>query len=102
MKWRLYEGYFRKEIARGRGVDAFRMYQSMSVRPLLAVLGMAYRPARWDFELRYIHEEFPPQIAEAVLRLCYVASPEELEGKHAEATVLFERTIARIVCVSLS
>jgi hypothetical protein len=96
MKYRLYHGFFRKELARGRPVDAFRMHLSMTVRPLISVLGMLHRPARWDFDLRYVAEELPPEAAAAIERLCYIPDPGAMEERFEEADALFERSLAAL------
>jgi hypothetical protein len=102
MRWRMYHGWFRKELARGRSVDAFAMYLALTVRPLLAVLGMRYRPTRWDFAFRYVREEFPPEVAAAVERLCYLPGPEALEARLTEAEALFEETVSALVSGGLT
>lgn len=90
MKWQAYRGWFRKELTRGRPTDAFTIYFYTALLPLLAILGMRYRPARWDFALRYVKEEFPPEVVE---RLCYVPGPAALEGRFAEADRLLQQTV---------
>jgi hypothetical protein len=96
MKWHAYRAWFRKELARGRPVDAFAMYFHTSVQPLLAILGMRHRPERWDFALRYLNEEFPADVARAVERLCYVPGPSALEERFAEADRLLQGTVAEL------
>src|SRR5688500_18417596 len=38
MRWRSHATFFRKELARGRHVDAFGFYVGLALRPLLSVL----------------------------------------------------------------
>ncbi|MGH9786253.1 MAG: hypothetical protein ACRD88_18960, partial [Terriglobia bacterium] len=96
MKWQIYHGQFRKELARGRTVDAFACHLFLTLQPLLAVLGMRYRPHRWDFGYRYFKEEMPPEIVEAVERLCYLQQPEFLEVRFAEADALLTATVREL------
>jgi predicted nucleotidyltransferase len=96
MKWRAYHGWFRKELARGRPTDAFAFYFHTALAPLLAVLGMRYRPSRWDFGLRYVRDEFPPEVADVLERLCYVPEPSALEERFAECDRLMERTVGEL------
>ena len=93
MKWQIYYGWFRKELARGRTMDAFAAHIGGSVRPLLNVLGMRYRPARWDFGMRYLKEDMPAPIVQTIERLCYVADPSLLEERFSEADRLFQETL---------
>jgi hypothetical protein len=96
MKWRIYHGQFRKEFARGRTVDAFACHLFFTLQPLLAVLGMRYRPHRWDFGYRYLKEELPSNVVEVIERLCYVQSPGSLEDRFAEADALFTKTVREL------
>lgn len=96
-KQALYYDFFAKELARGRSVDAWRMYQAYCVDPAVAALGMLHRPERWDFGLRYVHSDLPPEEALAVQRLCYVGTTEELSARAAEADALFRRTVVLLV-----
>ena len=96
LKWQAYHGWFRKELARGRGVDAFMMHLHLTVVPLLAVLNLRHRPHRWDFGFRYLKEELPADAVRTVERLCYVAGPEELEERFAEAERLLLATVGEL------
>jgi hypothetical protein len=93
MKWQAYYGWFRKELARGRALDAFVMHLYLTVIPLLTVLNMRYRPNRWDFGFRYLKEELPPDVVEVVERLCYMANPSVMESRFLEADRLLRTTL---------
>ena len=96
MKWQAYHGWFRKELGRGRDVDAFLMHLHLTVTPLLAVLNLRHRPHRWDFGFRYVREELPADAVRTVERLCYVAGPAELEERFAEAERLLLATVEEL------
>ena len=96
MKWRSHSDFFRKELARGRHVDAFGFYIGLCIRPLLAVLGMLHRPQRWDYGFRYVKEDMPADVVARLDRLLYVAEPELLEGRLVEATAMFEDAVAQL------
>jgi predicted nucleotidyltransferase len=93
MKWQAYYGWFRKELARGRAVDAFVAHLYLTVIPLLTVLNMRYRPNRWDFGFRYLKEELPPDVVKIVERLCYMADPTVMETRFSEADQLLRATL---------
>lgn len=96
MKWQIYHGWFRKELARGRTVDGFMMHLYLTVMPLLTILNMRYRPARWDFGFRYLKEELPLEVVEIVERLCYVLDPSALEERFSEADGLLRKTLKEL------
>jgi hypothetical protein len=96
MKWQAYRGWFRKEIARKRNTDAFAFYYSAALGPLVSVVGMVHRPTRWDFSLRYVRDEFPPDVAAALERLCYVPSPDALQERFAEAELLLTQSVEEL------
>ena len=96
MKWQAYHGWFRKELARGRSVDAFMMHLHLTVMPLLVVLNLRHRPHRWDYGFRYLKEELPAEAVRTVERLCYVAGPAELEERFAEAERLLLATVGEL------
>ncbi|MDQ3802402.1 MAG: hypothetical protein M3416_00880 [Acidobacteriota bacterium] len=96
LRFGMYHDYFRKELFRGRNIDAFRMYTAFCVQPVAAVLGMLYRPTRWDFGLRYLHEDLPPEETARVERLCFLERPEDMEAGMREAVKIFWRTVERL------
>lgn len=96
MKWQLHYGWFRKELARGREVDAFMVHLHATVLPLLTILNMRYRPNRWDFGFRYFKEELPATAVSIVERLCYVPNAPALEERFAEADQFFQTTLMEL------
>jgi hypothetical protein len=96
MRWQLYCRWFRKELARGRTVDSFMAYYNRTLKPLLVVLNLRYRPSRWDFGLRYFNEELPREIVSAVETLCYVPNPEGLEERFFAADRLLRTTVEEL------
>lgn len=58
--------YAEKELDRGRTLDAHWVHNAMVVAPLVALLGMVHRPLRFDFALRYLHEELPGDVVECL------------------------------------
>lgn len=96
MKWQLHYGWFRKELARGREVDAFMVHLHATVIPLLTVMNMRFRPNRWDFGFRYFKEELPAAAVEVVERLCYVPNAASLEERFAEADRFFQISLLEL------
>ena len=96
MRWRSHATFFRKELARGRSIDAFGFYVGLALRPLLSVLGMLHRPDRFDYGFRYVKEDMPADVVARLERLCYIPSPAALEERFAEADQLFNETVAEL------
>jgi hypothetical protein len=96
MKWRTHYGWFRKELARGRNVDAFGFYIGLSIRPLLAVLGMVHRPDRWDYGFRYVKEDMPAEAVARLQRVLYIPDPELLEERFTEANAMFDEAVTEL------
>jgi hypothetical protein len=96
MKWNAYYAYFRKELARGRTIDAFGFYVGLSLRPLLAVLGMVHRPDRWDYGFRYVKDEMPHDIFKQLEHICYIPDPSKLNERFAAAAQMFEEAVAEL------
>jgi len=96
MRWHLYCRWFRKELARGRTVDAFLAYYNRTLRPLLMVLNLRYRPSRWDFGLRYFNEEMPQEIVNVIETFCYVPNPAGLEERFSAADRLLRTTVEEL------
>ena len=51
-----------KELDRGHTVDAFAFYFNGMVKPLIELLGMIYRPFRFDFGFRYLSRSLPSDL----------------------------------------
>lgn len=70
-----------KEIDRGQAIDAMAFYNNGLLRPLVEVLGMIYRPYKFDFGFRYLHKHFPAELQNLVQDLTYVSDLADLSKK---------------------
>jgi predicted nucleotidyltransferase len=68
-----------KELARGRVLDARAMYDSMVVTPLVTLLGMRFRPLRFSFGRRYLHDELPADVAARLVALVHAPADGDLD-----------------------
>jgi hypothetical protein len=57
---------------------------------------MLHRPTRWDFGLRYLHDDLPPDEAARVERLCFIKEPAEMEARAEEASNIFWNAVDRL------
>jgi len=80
-----------KEIDRGQAIDALAFYQNGLVRPLVEVLGMIHRPYKYDFNLRYLHKHFPPELQQLIMDLNFVGNFADLPAKILKADEAFAK-----------
>ncbi len=86
---RLLGNFVRKELLRGRPLDALAFYQGLMLRPLIELLRIRHDPRRRDFGGRYLHSDLPPAVVERVQRLSFVSSAADLEEKERSARERF-------------
>lgn len=81
-----------KELARGRPLDAYGFYQAL-LRLLLEVMGMQYRPDRFDFGWRYVETDLPRQERALLAHLAFVADDDALKRRADELAQELERRL---------
>ncbi len=96
-RFEMFHGIPRKEVRRGRPVDAMAFYQGIVLRPLVELLRIEHDPARHDFGPRYVNEDFPPEVAARLARLYYPSGMAQLDEHIDEATAWFRETAARLL-----
>ncbi len=89
IRFDLLQPLVKKEIYRGHLVEATGNYHDWTLLPLVEVLGMIYRPHRFDFQLKYFSRDFPPEIVDRVAPLYCIANLEDLAGKQQIAESYF-------------
>jgi hypothetical protein len=92
----LFQPLVRKELLRGRDLDALAFYQSQTLSPLLTLLRIRYCPERFDFGMRYLDRDLPADLARLVRQLWFVGGPEQIGGLQRRAEQLFAVTLAEI------
>jgi predicted nucleotidyltransferase len=85
-----------KERLRGRAVDAFVFYQSMTWRPLVEAVRLLHCPERRIFGPRYLARDLPADVCRRLEALAFVRDLSDLADKHEQARTWFERCIARL------
>lgn len=81
----LFGNFVEKECHRGRALDALAMYHGMLLRPLVELLRMKHDPARFDYGLRYLDFDLPPDVLARLTPLAYPADMGALLGAQAAA-----------------
>ena len=85
-----------KEINRGHLVSAISNYHTYTLQPLVELLGMLYRPERYDFRTKYFYRDFPAEVIARVELLYCVMNLAELASKQQQAEVLFAETLPQL------
>ncbi len=76
--WPIYRLLVEKEILRGHALDAYGFYVNGLLRALIELAGMRHRPERFDFGWRYLHNDLPPDLQQALTQFAQVASTEDI------------------------
>ena len=84
-----------KKLDRGHTVDAFAFYFGL-LRRYTEILGMRYRPERYDFGLRYIKRDFPKEVYARLNEYFFVKDPDELRKLLKEIKVDIHKTLELI------
>jgi len=86
----------RKELARGRVLEAFGFYQAL-IRAMIELHGMQARPERFDFGFRYVDTDFPADIKARIGHFAFVSNTSELASRveeiDADITLLLKSAI---------
>lgn len=86
--------FVRKEINRGHFAEAVVRYHNYTLNPLVEILGMIYRPYRYDFMLlKYFNRDFPSEVVARVEPLYCVVNLVDLAEKQQLAEVMFAETL---------
>lgn len=79
----------RKELARERALEALGFYQAL-LRALVELFGMAHRPERFDFGLRYVQSDFPPEVQQRLAHFAFVPDAHTLAARVGEIVAAIE------------
>jgi hypothetical protein len=85
-----------KEIFRGNKLDALGFYHSCTLRPLIEILRILYKPARYNFYTRYVYNDMPPEVAGKLEILFFVTGMEDIQIKRQQAEDWFYQTIEQV------
>lgn len=80
------QSFVRKVIRRGQHAEAVSAFWSYTMKPLAELLRMRYCPVRWDFGMRYLDRDLPPDVYAKVRDLVFVQNLEDLEATLVTAT----------------
>ncbi|MGZ3424458.1 MAG: nucleotidyltransferase domain-containing protein, partial [Polyangiales bacterium] len=83
-----------KELARGHDLDALVFYLRFVVDPLIELLRMKHRPARYDWGPRYLFRDLPPELVSEVTSLYFVRDLADLREKLPRAMAMLREQLA--------
>ena len=92
--WPVYRTLVEKELARGRSLDAIGFYFGGLLRPLVELLGMRYRPERFDYGWRYLHQDLPVELQQRLEGFAYLDAPARISANLAAMDRLAEALFA--------
>lgn len=71
----------KKQLVRKNLIDAIDEYQALVSRRLVPLLNFKYRPAKFDFGMRYTYRDFPQNICEKLESLLLINDLADLQHK---------------------
>lgn len=85
--------FVKKEIYRRHLVEAVTAYHNYTLNPLVELLGMAYRPYKYDYKSRYISRDFPHDVVTKLESLFCIVDIDDLRKKQYSAELIFSQTV---------
>ena len=92
----LFGPFVPKEVHRGNWLEALEFYRGVVLQSLVEALRMQYGPVHYDFRVRYVYRELPPNVLRRLERLAFVKDPDELAAKYPQALVWFREAIEAV------
>jgi hypothetical protein len=86
----------RRAILRGFGAEAMSCYQNLSLRPVVELLRMRYCPERFDYGIRYIDRDLPPELRKKIEQLAFPPTCQAIERYRVEAEALYRVNIEEL------
>jgi predicted nucleotidyltransferase len=82
-----------KELNRGHDIEALGFYLAATLRPLVEVLNIKYRPLHYGFHTTYAPYELPDAVVGKLRNLCFIRDKEHLKQCRDEAEKWFWETL---------
>jgi len=96
LRFELFSHFPKKELLRGRYLDALFAYRAVVLRPLIEALRARYSPFRHDWGPRYLKRDLPDEVYEKLQTLTFVADEQEFQQKLPLATDWARQEINRL------
>jgi hypothetical protein len=92
----MFNNFVQKEINRGNSLEALDLYNGLTLATLVEALRINHNPFHYDFKMRYVHYELPPDTIKKLERLYFVKDLKDLQRKYREATKWFYEVMSTI------
>src|SRR5437016_444556 len=92
----LFGPFVPKEILRGNKLEALEFYRALVIPALVEALRMRFGPRHYDFRMRYVYRELPPNVVRRLETLSFVRDVEDLGVKYREARAWFDEAIEAV------
>jgi len=92
----LFGPFVEKELLRGHRLEALEFYRALVVPSLVGALRMRYGPLHYDFRMRYVYRELPPDVVRRLEGLTFVTDTKDLATKYREARAWFDKAIEEV------
>lgn len=92
----MFTAFIPKEINRGNVVAAVEFYQRFLLGALAQVLRLKHNPARYDFGIRYVYHDLPPEVLKRFQELYVIRDLDDLAAKYKDARRWFDETVESI------
>jgi hypothetical protein len=80
------QSFVRKAVRRGQEVEALACFWGYTLKPLAELLRIRYCPVRWDFGMRYLDRDLPPDAYNKLRALVFVRDLAEIEAQLRDAS----------------
>jgi hypothetical protein len=94
--------FIRKEMNRRNYIEAVDLYRVVLVDSLVELLRMRHFAPHYDFKMRYVHRELPPDVVGRLHDLCFVKDETDLEAKIVSASDWFDALLGEIRSVGVA
>jgi len=81
----MFQSMVLKELHRGNDLDALGFYLQCTLRPLVELLRIQYKPARYNFHIHYTKYDLPPEVVEKLESLYFVNNASDIKFKRKVA-----------------
>ncbi len=86
----------RKQIVRGKPIDAIAQHQRFVAGRLAGLLNLKYRPPMYDFGIRYAERAYPPEVSRRLEELLYIRCFGDLEPAFEKAVKWAEELLEEL------
>lgn len=95
-RFNMFNSLVQKEINRGNYLEAIEWYHVFTLAALVEALRIKHNLIHYDFRMRYVHYELPPEIIRKLENLYFVKDAKDLQEKYHKATKWFQETMSKI------